>query len=363
VKHTRIDIANGRGFSMMEILLVIGILVILLALSVPAFRSLMRNSEQALAQNQLREGLMAARDAAMMSETGDAAAYFAFDRGRVRIIPVVSAGEFLDRRPDGILEIREIFVPIAGMEGVALPRGWSVRAHASAYTIHRENGTISNPPDQNGWYENFTDLADEGNWLFPETHFVSYDGTNVESRGYERHSFIVRFKGGTGELDVSNRRTALVLDPVPEYSFRNTPPFSDVKVLEAENPLVFARRVLERADVDKPVLLGDRSVDTVLVRPVTELSLFEESRMLAAIGARANRDTGTLYLPPDQTRRGAVYDPAGLPQGLDAAEAQRRINAWIQGHLDPDTDGVAVPSDAKVFVLERYLGQLQEVAP
>lgn len=352
-----------RGFSLTEILVVLTVLVILIAISVPAFRTLMNNSERTLAENQLRVGLSAGRDAAIRSDSGDGAAVFYFEEGRMRIVPCVSVGmtPVADGAAPGGYRYLELFAPLSLIEPVALPRGWTVRGYATP-------GTISGNGDAIRWYEGFVGLLGEGNWLLPETHFVSFEGAGVESRGVQRHSFMVRFKNATGTLDTSNRAMALVMDLVPEDGFRGSGPFNQARADQAGDLVNFARRTLGRygAPADRPTLsdlLGDRSIDTVLVRPVTEVALCDEVRLLTGIGARPNRVTGTLYLPPNPALTYATFDPAGLPAGTSAEEAQERINDWVQGQLVLAGSGNAGASDARVFMLQRYLGQVQEILP
>jgi len=351
------------AFTLTELLVVISILVILLAVAVPAFTTLASNSQRSLAENQLRVALTAARDAAIRSEDGDAAAYFRFEPGgRITVVPCVVAGRLLDQEYDGAnatpdLVLRDVFAPLNTVEPVQLPRGWSVRAYTPPASISDSNA------DPNGWYENLTTLSNEGNWVFPETHFVGLGGA-AEERGVQRHGFIVRFKQGSGVLDVADRSSALVLDPVPADEFRDDSPFDVARADQAGDLLGFARRALIRPDLtiaERRELLGDLSVDTVLVRPVTEMALYQEAKMLAALGTRPNRVTGTIFAPPSDTAVSAVFDPALLPQGVDAEQMQQNINAWLVGEFG--LGGDIVVSDARIFIVQRFLGQMQEITP
>ncbi|CAG0987134.1 hypothetical protein PHYC_02085 [Phycisphaerales bacterium] len=348
---------SPRAFSLTEILVVISILVILIALSIPAFKNLLNNSERTLAENQLRVGLSAGRDAAIRNETGDAAAVFFFREGRMVIVPCVVVGQIQDLDSANRAVLRDVLAPLGTVEPVRLPAGWSIRAFAPAGSLDDE--------DLSGWYEN---LAGQqfGTWVFPETHFVSFDTSNVQTRGTWRHTFMVRFEGGTGLLDTAERGTALVLDPAPDSSFRGTAPFNErPRVDEADDLVVWARRLIARTDLsatEKRQLLGDMSIDTVLARPLTEVAMYEEAKMLGAIGARPNRETGTLYAPPT-ANTAPRFDPASLPQGVSQDyEAQDRIDQWMIGDYRVGNAG-AVESDARIFVLQRYLGQMQEIVP
>ncbi|MDX2130917.1 MAG: prepilin-type N-terminal cleavage/methylation domain-containing protein [Planctomycetota bacterium] len=350
-----------RAFSLTELLVVITILVILIAIAVPAFRSLLGNSERSLAENQLRVGLSAARDAAIRSDGGDAAAVFFFTGGRVRIIACVQVGTLCDAGPTTPCTNTDVFAPLGTIEPVQLPVGWSVRGYAPP-------GSIGQVGEAHAWYESFSGLSNEGTWVFPETDFVSLDGTNVETRGVQRHTFFVRFRAGDGALDTSNRRSILVLDPVRTESFRGAAPYAVARADQATDLAQFAKRTLALlgqpaagASGDARALFGDESVDTILARPVTELSLHEEGRLIAAVGARPNRVTGTLYAPPDENAQYALYDATVLPAGVDQDETQRRVGAWIEGRLDIGAG--LVGTDARVFMVQRYLGNMQEISP
>ena len=94
---------RAAAFTLVELLVVIAIFVLLLAIAVPAFSSMLYSSEQSLADNHLRMGLGAARDAAIRSPQGtDAAAVFFYDpaTGRTMILPCIAAGVLKDVNPD-----------------------------------------------------------------------------------------------------------------------------------------------------------------------------------------------------------------------------------------------------------------------
>jgi prepilin-type N-terminal cleavage/methylation domain-containing protein len=123
------------AFTLIELLIVISIFVLLLAIAVPAFSSMLYSSEQSMAENALRTGIAAARDAAIRSAQGeDAAAVFFYDyrTGRESILPCVYAGTIKDdcqprvTCPRGARGVR----PRPGFEPVQLPRGWSARGYA-----------------------------------------------------------------------------------------------------------------------------------------------------------------------------------------------------------------------------------------
>ncbi len=362
-----------RAFSLAELIVVISIIVLLLAIAVPAFRNLLYSSERSLAENQLRAGVTAARDAAVQSEGGAAAAYFSFTPGgRLSIIPCIKVGTISDiettssgSQPGSVMVERDVFVPLATSEPVQLPRWWSVRAYTPP--LSTEN---TDTGGRHGWYESLRTRGTEGNWVFPETGFYNPD---EGEDGWKRQSFIVRFIAGTGELDASNRDLALVVDAAATDAFRATAPWSipGLRLDIETNQGRFARRVLgERRDLDaNPVnrrkLLGDISLDTVLVRPVSELALYDERLLSAALGARSlNRVTGTLYdndtTDPTLPATSPVVD-TDLFQGTSETEIVDMVNRWIEGRLT--MSGRVVESQCRIFGVQNYLGQMQEVRP
>ena len=66
--------ALPSGFTLTELMVVISIVVLLMAIALPAFTGMVRDSEKSLADNQLRVAVGAGRDAAIRSSSGDGAA-------------------------------------------------------------------------------------------------------------------------------------------------------------------------------------------------------------------------------------------------------------------------------------------------
>ncbi|MBM4108798.1 MAG: type II secretion system protein [Phycisphaerae bacterium] len=396
-----------RAFTLTELIVVIGLIVLLLAIAVPSFSAMVRSSDRTLAESQLRVALATARDLAISagaghggSGRGDAAAVFFFDQGgRVRVVPCIQVGTLNDwvrlslgNDPRNRIE-RDIFVPAPLVEPVRIPRGWSVRGYAPAGTL--DTGRIFT---WNGWYEPNNDRrfdVNRGNWVFPETDFfnpagVGLDGAaaapgddpalaqagGVDSSGSNRQTFMVRFEAGTGNLAIASRGQALVVAPSTAVGFRSTrAPYRDYRIDRAADPEQFVRQILApRPDFSNDIngmtkrmnLIGDESVDTVLVRPVTELALYDERLLAAGVGATAvNPATGTLYGTRNRSRSwptSPTYDLSLFrvpqPNGL---ELTNRVNDWIEGRPITALGNRQVPSEARLFVLQRGGGQLREV--
>jgi type II secretory pathway pseudopilin PulG len=384
------------AFTITELLVVIGIIVLMVSIAIPAFSSMLHSSERSLAENQLKAAIAAARDAAIRSDAGDAAAVFFYTPGgRVTIVPCVAVAEIEDfprhniNGPSAFPFVkREIFVPVAGATPIQMPRGWSVRGFAPPGSTYTQAASSTDGVDQfEPWYESYFDgtpqpNVPEGCWVFPETGF--YDVTpasinhNTSPTGTRRQTFMVRFKARSGDLDLSNTKTALVFDPVPSTAFRTVAPFGNCRADQlrivtsvAPNPAAFVRRVVAHpAFTAQHVrsLLGDRSPDTVLARPVTELALYEEARLANGIKARGlNRATGTLYgdpTKPDMVPTTPRIDTSLLPADITSqADLATAIKRWIEGRPGTNPPVVREPFDARVYTLTRYMGQLEEVEP
>ncbi len=419
----------GGAFTLIELIVVITIIAILVAIGLPAFSSVVASSERALAANQLVVGLSTARDAAIRSGpaeaggSGDSAAVFFFEPGgRVSIVPCVHVGTIWDLadQTQGMQNTknrvrRDVFAPIGDVTPIQLPRGWGVRGFAAMGTTDRQSPSSALAPDPNGWYEkpaNAGALAREldpnapGNWVFPETDFYanvlnpqasSSSARELGVAGLDRQTFLVRFKAGTGAVEINDQRLVLVLDPAPSVVPTDarlpaaahgrqwraelaTTPLGDYRVDVTKDFGQFVRRLASRVDMDGSAslqtsaadleairqVLGDESCDTILARPVTEIALYSEQRLARGIGGTgANRATGCLYGGRDTSGRAVVpirpeIDVAAIGFGTAAPsqiELASRINAWIEGRYTPQGATEPVESDARIFTVSRYLGQ------
>jgi prepilin-type N-terminal cleavage/methylation domain-containing protein len=350
---------GGRAFTLVELLVVIAIFVLLLAIAVPAFSAMMRSSEESLAENSLRIGLSIARDAAARNPAGrDTAAVFFYDpeTKHTSMVACTSVGVLLDQTAvpppppiTGNTITREVFVPVTGYEPVQLPRGWNVRGYAPPSTVDQD------------WYEDTyfaAGLQTQGNWVFPETDFLDVD---LGNDGQHRQTFMVRFEGGTGLVKMSDLSPVLVYSVINGSQFRTGTPWSTYRGDQADDAERFVRGVMATplatlTLADRRNLIGNAASDTVLAKPVGQLAVYDEKRMLAAVRVRPDPDTQTMYQDPEQmgTPGPAFVASVSLPQTIDD------LNAWIEGHLQ-DAGGQDVPSDCRIFGIQRYLGTLQEL--
>lgn len=347
-RRARMVAGPAAGFTLVELLVVIALFVLILAAGLPAFRSLLRSTEQSLAQNTLSVAVRAARDIAMRGDGQDGALVFVYESGgRVTLVPCVRVGTFDDVSSSGAIVRRDLFVPSPLFRSSTLPGGWSVRGYAPANTMDDD------------WYGENTDYdRDNGNWVLPET-FI-YD-LNRQDEGRNRQTFMLRFSSVTGAL-VTEPGSALVVLTRPSTQDRPTS-LADrwQRPDRAEDLRAWALRVIEDPSVGaarRQDLLGDESGDTVLARNVTQLAVGSEAEILADANAalglsgsreiRANRQTGTVYKP---------YE-SGKPPEFVASDAAESINRLIEAR---DLQDPSFVPRVRVFLVNPLRGTLLEV--
>lgn len=358
-----------RGYTLVELLVVIVIGAILVGIAIPAFSALLSSSRESLAQNSLQQSIYAARDAAASRiGGGDAAAVFFYDPSRGTTVGIYEqVGTLNDASANGLNVVRDVFVPISTMEPVQLPPDYSVRGFVLGTQLRDED-----------WYEDLTDYSPAsggiqpggpngsqrgpGAWVFPETDF--YDKEQQDD-GRDRQTFMIRFTAGTGALSRSNN-SALILDPRPSNLNRSTPAAIQ-PIDQAEDLKAWTVRALISAgltSMDLQNLLGNRSSDTVLARPVSDISMYRERRLAQMLQLRGlNRSTNTIYLKSDnpEVDTSLFRDSTLASQRVDL---ETRITQWIEGRLALDNqrdEGSALEADSSVYTVSSYFGELVEV--
>lgn len=369
-------VARG-AFTLVEMLVIVAIAVILVIIALPAFRAMLSSAEQVQAEESLKAALQQARDVAVRAGFGeDAAAVFTYEppvaggSGRLRVFAASRVGVMTDvvNGDEGLAVRREVFVAAEGLEAVSLPPGYSVRGYVPAGVIGTD------------WYEvlggSVRYPAGQAAWVFPESDF--FDATLTDATGgLARQTFIVRFTGGTGTLSPV-QDDVLVVSPRNSGLNRETTPAS-LRVDRAEDLRRWANRVLATPDVDgdgdadvtddrlRRTLLGDASGDTVLARPVTQLAMYEEEQLAAALGVRLDPDTRTIYAGPPRAASETAQPRPWLPRLVDGtAVTSENITRWVQGNTNLNTR--YPPADvedqpvARVFTVDRFLGGVREIA-
>lgn len=368
-----------RGFTLVELLVVISLFVLVLAIGVPAFAALLRSNERASAESSLSLGIRAARDIAQRGEGLDGAVVFTFENGITRLIPCVMVTQVVDLSADGAGTVkRDVFVPHPLYKAAQLPRGWTVRGYARAYMIDNE---WYSQDSAYGTNVNSGPVAQErqrGNWVFPQTSFFDVeaqrDGDQSGAGRTLRHTFMVRFSAITGQ-QYADPAPALVI--VPRASEKNRPSAtSDLwkRVDRADDLRRWALRVAADPSLTlqaRSELIGDRSADTVMAKNVNQLALVDEaamvsdlnsSKLLGSTRVTLDRTTQSLYL---------AYGPSALTptlvSGSTSKDIARAINQVIENReiAEQDIDGDSTTSPFKpqtqVFVVNPLRGRLVEV--
>ncbi len=362
---------NSRlAFTITELLVVITLIVILVLIAVPSFQSMIYSSEEGMAETQVRSAIRAARDAAIRSNGGaDGAAVFFFEPGgRATIIPCIKVGEmsdwFEDTGTDARRTVRrDIFVAAPGFAPVVLPRTWMVRGYVSANSFTDAwYGTAFS-----GLTTNFDPATrEQRNWVFPETGFFD---DSLTSDGFHRSTFMIRFQAGTGALVGATTEPALVLAPRNSAAGRTNAPFNEEGFRAdrdgREDPVKFIRSWLTRQHTttlvnDRRTVIGRRSSDMVLARPVMQIAVYNEQKLAAGLRARVNNTSGSLYLDPNDM----VNNPNHVPKYADPIYLSD-INLWLEGDTSGPTgipDGYITADDrpeAKLFAIDRLTGVLR----
>lgn len=384
----------ARGVTLIELLVVVAIGLLVLVLAVPAFNGLLAGQAASTAENQVQTALRAARDAARRGAAGeDTAVVVSFSPGgRTQLVLMVSAGRLVDeRQPGGASVEREVFVPIPGSEPLELPRRWTVRGYAPAGWVDQE------------WYPRGLGArryeVGQAAWVQAETGFFDY---SVATPVRERSSFMVRFRGGTGELETRDRSLAVAV--MPRESERARPPAglpdwtradlaANARSADVPDLKAWARRVLTAGNIRRlPVvpgdsgsrvninladetarrtLLGALSGDVVRVKGVQMLAVYDEQRLADDLGVRLNALSDSLMDVTADQWQSKQLQPRSVATrfntlGGDEWELTQNIGRWIEGmdiRQNSATSGRLAPTQAaSVFVVNRLTGQLSRVS-
>jgi len=368
---------SRRGFTLIELMVVVGIIVLIVAAAVPAFTAMTYSTERSLAENGLRRSMTVARDLALRSERGgDGAIVFTFEPGgRLSIVPAEQVGSFGDigsgssasgafgENQEGAIPpliTRDVFAPSGVAEAIRMPSFWTVRGYAPPASML---DSLDNGVEVAEWYNwsgyggrsTGAEAKQEGNWVFPETglYDVSLNESSANGgRTTGRQSFMVRFDAGTGALSGSSR-SAVLIDPRPSEENRRavggpeTDPRYWTRVDKANDVGVWTERAITDpnpdgrlppytlADIEARVdLIGRASNDTVLIKPVSRVALMDERRLARGIRARGlNTDTRSLYNPLNTSVNNAEieFDRRLFGSTFDADIVRRNINSWVVG--------------------------------
>ena len=327
-----------RGFTLMEMIVVIVILLTLLTLVLPAFVSIKKSSEYSISQELVKQAVRDAHGRALAARY-DTAVVFAYspDLG-LQMIPCNMIGRVLDgnlRDPadrNNPQVTRDVFAPVISRKAVTLPAGVSVRGHVEANKVDAR------------WYEPTNDggqryTPGEEAWVFPETDFYSRQLPNGDAGtfadvGRNRQTFMIRFAARTGQLVSGEAAPAVVVLPRVSASGRESGLAVSARFDTAPDAGALASSILDRLDWSKEQkqgLLGDSSSDKALVRSVTRLAVYRERELAQALGVRLDAISQTVYLLPSdwQTRTDVI--PRYMVELSSLATTPKAVRRWFEG--------------------------------
>ncbi|MDF1808488.1 MAG: prepilin-type N-terminal cleavage/methylation domain-containing protein [Phycisphaerales bacterium] len=400
-----------RGFTIIELLVVVLIGLIILSIAVPAFQSMIYSSNRSLAVNAVEAASLMARDVALSSGQ-DGAVVFVYDPviGKVQIIPAVMVGTLKESTAAPVgggglgfnetpFFYRDVFVPATSGETIEMPSFWMVRGYAPPHSMI-DRDSAGNPAavwftsDAYGGVNPNDAVKDSDHWVFPETGFFarnsqvvggSLDGDfdNVNAADpTARQSFMIRFNARTGVMS-RDTNSALFLNP------RNSRlrPYGDqprdleraLRVDLADDVEAWAQRAVEAGNLTpedtipwspndetlRTQIIGNASNDTILVKPVTRIAVYDERKLGIGVNARGlNKLTNTLYLPADQSSADneIKFDETLFASGFSESLLIEQIDQWIDG--DTNFDGFFNSEDepeTRLYLIQSYTGELQEV--
>ncbi len=370
-----------RAFTLLEMLVVVAVVVILAIIAIPAFSAMIQSSQRAQAEEALKRAMAMGHGLALRSSRGrDVAMVFMFEPpGPLTIVACAKVAEFDDADPrdtQGVQTVRrEIFVPMGDADAVAMPPFWSIRGYALPTMIDNE------------WYEPAEGTAGaprytpgQPAWVFPETGFYSTRMDSPGERdGRNRQTFMVRFDGGTGRMSMTNLRSALVVSPRPSSVNRATGPGLPPTPDTAQDLEKWVQRILAGNDfnadgvvdqsdrIAKRRLIGDGCGDTILVRPVGQLALYNERSMASTLGTQIDRKTGCLYAWNPTAEASTEPDPhrPAFPAFVRAPKVtDQNINLWIEGdtNLNGAYGDLGDQAEARVFYIDRFSGEARPLA-
>ncbi|MGD9688557.1 MAG: Tfp pilus assembly protein FimT/FimU [Phycisphaerales bacterium] len=359
--------SRRRAFTIIEMLVVITLVILLVIITLPAFRAMVASQQRVSAEAALTRAAALGHNLALRSSNGrDLAIVFFYEPpGPMLAVACVKAAEVddVDRRDAGQegQVRRDVFVPVGGAEPIAFPPGWHVRGYALPATIDNEWYEPAQGPMGGDVRYRFGESA----WVFPETGFFDVNLRGDTGRdGQNRQSFMIRYEGGTGRMTMAKMNAALVVSPRPSAVARTEP--APLRADLAQDLERWVNRVIVTSDFnfdgmidanDRMILaqiLGDESGDTILVKPVSTMALYNELELASGLRLNVDRRTGTLYVYNTPSATTPAPDPLrpSFPQVLAPDVA---INAWIEGQL-------GAQPQAKVFTIDRFTGQTKGVS-
>ncbi len=183
------------GFTLVELLVVMGVILVLVVMTLPAFQAIQKSGRLSGAINAVTNTLNNAR-AQAVREGRDVAVMFRFDtRRQVCSMEVLRAeGVVYDAGND--MTAATVFIAIKGQAPVDLPRGAGVYGYGYGASRDRNNQV-----DAYNWYEDlgsmfrYSGSTSKDPWLFPRTdvRIFADDGPPTDRHVKLMDTFIIRF--------------------------------------------------------------------------------------------------------------------------------------------------------------------------
>ncbi|MFT5423253.1 MAG: type II secretory pathway pseudopilin PulG [Phycisphaerales bacterium] len=388
---------RGRlAFTVTELVVVVAIIAMITSIAVPSFSSMVQSTNRSLAINSIDAAVGVARDLALRSGRGGDGAVVVVQRanGTVQLIPALQVGTFNDYEPlpprgptpptaaniANQVE-RDVFVPVPQAEVIELPAGWGIAGYAPPGSMREasQTGFIRDTWYDSELYGGDRDLLprEKGNWVLPETSYYDTDlqANTITDQSTGRQSFMIRFDAKTGTASRS-QRGALFVDPRPsnDRPFRRRAKDSDSKNLATDTnwkrvdqaPSIerWASRAIsdpdptadgypygEKINPNRPAavtggedveliarseIIGSRSNDTILCKPVDRVAIFLMEDLARGIGARGlNVRTRSIYKPWARGEPQRIQIDDSLFGGATMEDIRVNMNRWIAG----DTGG------------------------
>ena len=293
-------ISAGAGFTLLELMVAVAIIVLLTVLSIPRFSALKDNLDASAARNTLSAALAQARNLAIRGDLGDIAVVFFYDRDNERYTMLTARLRAKGLpNPNDLGSPYDVFLPVPGAKVLSLPRGWEVRGLGYAAR------------NASKWFNHTADASDPDTWwVFPESdrHFT------------DRQTFMVRYSAGEGTVVTSNEQ------------------FNSPDAWLYTNPRV----PFENRDLSDPASVNAVFNDGVHLRAAPALTLYDVQTLAASVqGAVVQRDTGTLY-GLDYGTNGSAQDGSYL-QALTYVDANSDSHTGYEAlfwYLDENVDPV-----------------------
>lgn len=192
------DHRRRAGFTLVELLVVMGVILVLVVMTLPAFRAIQKSGRLSGAINAVTNTLSNAR-AQAVREGRDVAVMFRFDTLRQTCSMEVLRAEGVVYDADGqggsFDTAATVFVPIKGLAPIELPRGAGVLG--LGYGVSRGQGGI----DWHNWYEDVGAIVEFRNpnapnpWIQPRTDPRIFAGDQLPTTNDVKmlDTFIIRF--------------------------------------------------------------------------------------------------------------------------------------------------------------------------